>query len=364
MKNFLNVYLLPGLIFQGVVIGGGYATGREIAEFFLPLGAYGGLLGLLVSATVFGIVMSISFEIVRVTKKFDYQSFFHELIGPFGAIYEVLLVILMLLVLSVLSSASFSLWESIFNWPSSLCLMILPFCISMLVIFNNENLSKILGIFSLCLYFCFLILLVWSISLNDGVDFSYESDLFNLKWIGNGISYAGYNLAVIPAIFFSLIHIKERKQALVSGMLAGFIGVFPAVFLFIAMLSLYPEILNAELPTLLLLEKINNSYFSSIFQLVLFATFVQTGVGFIHAINERIDTALTFKSIKFIKIHRVIIALICLFSAVIMAENFGIIVLISKGYTALSYGFILFFLIPVVTLGVRKIFFNPKFYSH
>lgn len=143
-------------------------------------------------------------------------------------------------------------------------------------------------------------------------------------------------------------------------MLAGFIGVFPAVFLFIAMLSLYPEIINAELPTLLLLEKINNSYFSFIFQLVLFVTFVQTGVGFIHAINERIHTAFKSKSKTFTKAHRIIIASVCLFSAVILAENFGIIVLISNGYTALSYGFILIFLIPVVTLGVRKIFFPPK----
>ena len=31
----LRKYLVPGLVFQSVVIGGGYGTGREIAEFFL-----------------------------------------------------------------------------------------------------------------------------------------------------------------------------------------------------------------------------------------------------------------------------------------------------------------------------------------
>jgi uncharacterized membrane protein YkvI len=30
-------YLLPGLAFKAVVIGGGYATGRELAEFFMPV---------------------------------------------------------------------------------------------------------------------------------------------------------------------------------------------------------------------------------------------------------------------------------------------------------------------------------------
>ena len=38
-------FLLPGLAFKAVVIGGGYATGRELAEFFLPSGPWGGLAG-------------------------------------------------------------------------------------------------------------------------------------------------------------------------------------------------------------------------------------------------------------------------------------------------------------------------------
>ena len=38
-------FLLPGLAFKAVVIGGGYATGRELAEFFLPSGPWGGIAG-------------------------------------------------------------------------------------------------------------------------------------------------------------------------------------------------------------------------------------------------------------------------------------------------------------------------------
>ena len=38
-------FLLPGFAFKAVVIGGGYATGRELAEFFLPSGPWGGIAG-------------------------------------------------------------------------------------------------------------------------------------------------------------------------------------------------------------------------------------------------------------------------------------------------------------------------------
>ncbi len=54
--------LLPGLVFQSVVIAGGYGTGREIAEFFLTHGPLGGLLAmLLVSTVIWSVVNAASF---------------------------------------------------------------------------------------------------------------------------------------------------------------------------------------------------------------------------------------------------------------------------------------------------------------
>ena len=38
MSDFFRRYLLPGFVFEAAVIGGGYATGRELVEFFLPAG--------------------------------------------------------------------------------------------------------------------------------------------------------------------------------------------------------------------------------------------------------------------------------------------------------------------------------------
>jgi len=40
-------FLLPGFAFKALVIGGGYATGRELATFFLPSGPLGGLWAML-----------------------------------------------------------------------------------------------------------------------------------------------------------------------------------------------------------------------------------------------------------------------------------------------------------------------------
>ena len=49
-------YVLPGFVFQSIVIGGGYGTGRELVEFFLTQGPAGGYLGMLLATTIWGAV--------------------------------------------------------------------------------------------------------------------------------------------------------------------------------------------------------------------------------------------------------------------------------------------------------------------
>lgn len=43
-KTSWTKYVIPGFVFQQVVIGGGYGTGAEIAQFFGTQGLLGGFL--------------------------------------------------------------------------------------------------------------------------------------------------------------------------------------------------------------------------------------------------------------------------------------------------------------------------------
>jgi hypothetical protein len=85
MSSTFQRYLLPGFVFMAVVIGGGYATGREVVQFFFPMGAWGGFKGQAVSALVWSVVCAISFELARVTKAYDYRTFTAALLGRFCA---------------------------------------------------------------------------------------------------------------------------------------------------------------------------------------------------------------------------------------------------------------------------------------
>ena len=105
-SNWFQRFLLPGLIFQSVIVAGAYGSGKELEEFFFGLGPLGGLFGMTVTMIVFALVLMASFEFSRRFKLFDYRSFFRVLLGRFWPIYEVLAISLMLLVISIVGAAA------------------------------------------------------------------------------------------------------------------------------------------------------------------------------------------------------------------------------------------------------------------
>ncbi|MGA8204336.1 MAG: hypothetical protein WB812_07425, partial [Woeseiaceae bacterium] len=105
-ESLFNRVILPGLLLQSIVVGGGYATGRELVEFFLSSGPLGGLSGMLVATILFSIASALCFEFARLTRSFNYRSFFGALLGPGWFLYEIAYAVLGLLVLAVIAAAA------------------------------------------------------------------------------------------------------------------------------------------------------------------------------------------------------------------------------------------------------------------
>lgn len=98
-------YLLPGIVLQSVLIGGGYATGREIIEYGAKFGANGWISGLFIFLA-FGIIAVLTFELARIYKIYDYKSIVRTIAGPLWIVYDVIYFILLFLIISVMASAT------------------------------------------------------------------------------------------------------------------------------------------------------------------------------------------------------------------------------------------------------------------
>ncbi len=349
-------YLLPGVIFQSVLIGGGYGTGREIVEFFLAHGALGGLLGLVVTAVAWGLVLALAFEFSRITKSYDYRSFFRALLGPFWRAFEFIYIIIAVLVLSVIGAAAGEMVSNATGAPLYAGAILLLGAIGAIAYSGGEAIEWIFTQWSLLLYIVYGLFVFFVLTGFGGtvVQVLVDGDI-NAGWQVDGLRYAAYNLVALSAVLFVLPHIETRRQAVLSGLIAGWAGIIPGILVFIALLAQYPDILKAPVPVVMILEGLDISWFSVLFQCVLFGTFIETGGGIIHSVNERIATALGERGAAYPRWARAITAIVMLGAAVFLAKRFGIVDLIAKGYGALSYAYLVIVIIPLFTIGLLRV---------
>jgi uncharacterized membrane protein YkvI len=353
---FFRKYLLPGFVFQSVVIAGGYGTGRELVEFFLSYGPLGGLLAmLLVSTVIWSAVCAATYEFARVFKSYDYRSFFTQLLGKAWPLFEICYVALLLIILAVIAAAAGSILEETFSLSYLVGVLGMMSAVGYLVFRGSATIERVLATWSFVLYAVYVILFVWSIwkfggqtaaALGEGVTEG--------GWVIGGVRYAAYNLAVIPAVLFTVRHTESRKEAVGAGLLTGPIAMIPALLFYLAMSGQYPEILDRSVPANHILELLGSRTFQIVFQVVLFGTLIETGTGLIHAVNERIRSVYTQRKMPMPRSLRPVTALGLLVAGALLAQV-GLIDLIAKGYGTLTWLFLFIFVIPVLTWGIWKI---------
>jgi uncharacterized membrane protein YkvI len=353
--SFFKKYLLPGFVFQSVVIAGGYGTGRELVEYFLNYGPLGGLLGMLMTTAIWSILLAVTFEFSRKFQAYDYRTFFNKLLGPFWFLFEILYFILLFIVLAVIGSAAGVLIRDNFGIPYIIGVMIMLAAIGFLTFKGSNMIEKFLSGWSILLYILYGIFLIAALfKFGPRIQENFSSGVILSKWSLGGFKYALYNLGVIPVILFCVSHIETRKEAVSAGLIGGLIGIMPGFLFYIAAVSHYPTVLSQEIPAVFILQKIGSPLLLISFQVILFGTLIETGTGLIHAFNQRIQSALRAKGKELPQWQRPLVAVVLLLIG-LGISTFGFINLIAKGYGTISWGFLFVFVIPVISVGVYKI---------
>jgi len=356
MGSVFKRLFLPGLVFQSICIAGGYGTGRELVEFFLQFGPVGGLLGLLLPATiVISVGSAISYELARMTRSYDYRKFLKLLMGRGWFLYEIAYLATVLLVLAVVTAAIGSLMSETFGIPDTLGSITLLVAIAFLVFKGTKVIDGVMSVWSFVLYSVYVSIFVASMiafgdTLSDGFARTANSD----GWLLSGFRYGSLSLSLVPAILFATTHIESRRDAILAGLLTGPIFIIPAVLFFIAMVPHYPAIVDRPVPINYVLELLDIRWLQVAFVIMLVGTFIETGSGMIHAINERIAGVLETADKVLSGRNRALIAIGLLVGALLMSR-FGIIDLIALGYGALAWTYMIILVLPLFTIGIWKI---------
>ncbi len=360
-SSFFKKYLLPGFVFQSVTIAGGYGTGRELVEFFLNYGPLGGLLGMfLVTTVMWSLILALSFEFSRRFRAFDYRTFFKKLLGPFWFLFEIIYAVQIFLVLAVIGSAAGIILRDNFGLPYMAGVFIMLAAVGFLTFEGQRIIEGFLSIWSILLYLVYAaFFIVALLKFGPLIKENFASGIILPKWALGGFRYALYNLGTVPAVLFCLNHIESRKEAITAGLLGGLIGIIPGALFFIAVVGYYPGVLPEEIPAVFLLHKAGVPLLLIAFQIVLFGTLIETGTGFIHSVNQRIQSALMARGKELRRWQRPLVAILMLLIA-LSISTFGLVHLIAKGYGNAAWGFLIAYIIPLLTLGIYKMVKSGK----
>jgi len=355
--SWFKRFLLPGLGVKAVIIGGGYATGRELAEFFLSNGPWGGLYAIVFATVLFSTFCALTFVAARRFGSYDYRSFFKRLLGPAWPLFELSYLLFVVLILAVYGAAAGAIGSAVFGAPEWAGTVALMAGIAGVVAFGNkavERLFRDVSYYLYAIYAVFIVLALWRFG--NQVPGAFAAHPETGSWALSGLTYFGYNIVGAVVILPVLRHLTSDRDAIVSGVIAGPLTMIPALLFFIPMVAFYPDIQGATLPSDYMLQRIGSPVFHILFQAMIFSALLESGTSSVHAINERINhawvarrgTALTHRA-------RLTIALVLLVGCMFLASRFGLVALIATGYRALAYALLATFILPLVTVGIWQL---------
>lgn len=394
-RGWFGKLVLPGIVLQSVLIGGGYATGREIVTY----GARFGPRGWLAVAAIFvgfTVIAALTFEVARVFRVYEYKGFVQQLIGRAWPLFDLLFGLMAVLVIAVMASAAAEIMDETLGVPGLAGTAVIVAAVGALSYYGSRVIEAFKSVGTALLYLAYLAfgMLVLSERWGEvaavfaGQTASYlGSAAPTPEVLGAGVLYVGYNLVAFPAVLFTLRRQASRREALVASVVAGLMMTLPFALTYLCLMAFYPspEVLDAAVPWLPMLDSVGGGAVVAVFGVVMGWTLLETSVGLIHALLDRVDEDLKAvgsgggeqtgpepgeeasddgeaaaapadvpEEAGLSRLQSGLLGAGILLAAAALSRV-GIIALVARGYTFMGYLFIALFAVPLLTVGVWKL---------
>ncbi|MBO0994507.1 YkvI family membrane protein [Bacillus sp. SD088] len=310
-------------VYVGTVIGAGFATGKEIVEFFTQYGLFG-LMSILVAGYLF-----IFFGMKVMTKAIDIQatSFMelnNDLFGQtFGKVMNILMTAMLVGVCGVMLSGAEALFVEQLGWGKTtgsvmtiiLCLIVLWGGLKGLFAVNIFVVPTLIIFNLLLMYTSLSSPLLWS-SL-----FSFVSMDHTWKAVGSAFSYAAFNLTLAQAV---LVPVATEVNDKATVKLGGFIGGGLLTIILISShitLSTLPDLLIYDIPMATIVKNaMSGFYFLYLF--IIYGEIFTSLIGNMYGIERQISQ---FFSLKSIWIYIMMIAVIYIIGRIDYGQLLGLL---------------------------------------
>lgn len=358
MSYWMRVVLIPAGVFVSVMFGGGASTGLEITSYITANGPVGGYVAIGIIACIYSIVIFLCYELARLYRVYDYQGFARVLLGSRAWIlYEVAITLAMLGVVAYSTTGGATALADFFGVSRYL----VTAAILVLVIFllyQGRRLVELTMVATtlLLLGSAFLLAISALTQYGDVVSAQLANRVFDFsEMFANVWIYSVVVTAYTPILLYASRDLQTRSEVLLAAVASGIAIMLPPLAMHTAYLSNFPVILDQAIPNAWIAAKIMPGWFSVLFLLILNLVILQTAVGILQGIVERVDAwALSARgSVLGRRSHALLSAsvlLLCLGLSV-----FGVQRLLGWMYDISYWLFLFVLIIPLCTVGVYKI---------
>lgn len=360
VSGWFGTLLLPAIVLQSVLIGGGYATGREIVTYGARFGAHGWLAVVAIFCG-FSLLAALSFELARVFAVYEYKGFMRQLIGPLWPVFDLLFGAMAVLVIAVMAAAAAHILHETMSLSIPAGTVVIVVAVAILTYFGAPVIEAFKSAGTVLLYaayllFGFLVLgarweRVVEVFARENVSTAAPAD--PAAAVAAGVLYVGYNLVVFPTVLFTLHRQTTRRETLWAGLIAGILMTAPFALTYLCLLAFYPSprVLDAPVPWFPMLRQVGGGGLLILFGIVMGWTLLETSVGLIHALLDRIDRN---RARRLTRPQSALLGVGILLLAALLSRV-GIIALVARGYSLMGYLFIALFALPLVTVGTFRI---------
>ena len=259
------------MIIIGTLIGAGYASGQEIKIFFNQF-LENGMMGIVLSSILFGVVTFLILSILHKSSMLDYQKLVNHnrVVIPLMKAFTFICFCIML---SGVGTYVYEQWNISF-WMGTIGAGVICF---IAFLFQFHGLEKIniflVPLILLGMGFLYVCTDVSSEAVIALEGMKMKSPFLN-NWIQAAILYVGYNsIILIPILLEMKTYHFRRKEIFVLSLMIAFILCLTGLMIYTMIHRHYAEVWEAEMPTLLLAKSGGSILFLGYSIIILFAIF-------------------------------------------------------------------------------------------
>ena len=272
----------------GTFVGAGFASGREIFNFFTIYGLSGIVSIFIFSFLLFFLVL----KCLNIKEKLNINNY-NEFIVYLEKKYSLFNYQIFISIINIFLAASFyimtsslaSLFSYQFNISKIITVLItIIFCFYIL---SKNNLTFIYKINSILMPVLISFIFLFSISninLNNIEFFSGNENIFFSIFMG--ILYFSYNSLLLIPVVFNIKITKNYSNLKISLLFSFIIFILLLLFNFL-LLTFYSEILNIDLPIVYLCGSIVKVFGFFIILSAILTTLISSGYSFVNNLNKK-----------------------------------------------------------------------------